>query len=1168
MKKCRQGIKTIGKYLIAFLAVALIFSFGAMAEPADNAEYDFDTVIESFPESYRPYLEELHAKHPQWVFLPFETGLDWYETVAAQYGDEALVQNSITADILKSHDADDYNPANGTFVYKDGGFVQASELAVEYFLDPRNFLNEDGIFQFEMLSFDEMFTVQAIESILKGSFMSNAKISYLDAQGNTVTTDETYAEVIYKAGYTHDINPCYLASKILNEVGTDGSYSVWGNHAAYPGIYNFYNIGATDGVNAITRGLAWANGGADGKLKTYSRPWTSPEKSIMGGAEFLASSYIAVGQFTGYLQRFNVNPDSLHKVNTHQFMTNLTGAFSQGYTAYTSYVKQGIIDNRFIFSIPIFENMPISNDTDSIVAVDSKIQYGSVNTNGVNIRTGPSTTYARLQTKSGAYVLLNKGTSVKIQKKLFVDSDYYARILQYPIWYEIRFEYGSETYTGYILADYVDIESVTNVGKGVYDLGIFKSSEGVGGRLMTSNPSVCRILDDNTVEFLRVGEAYVTVYNSRGLCDRIKFRVNDSIDAYSVKEITVTSELESIKITLLINENAERYGFYLADSQGRFVKGGDITPNAYTFKNLQSDSNYTVYCRYIGSYCYDNGPLKGFEVSTKAKIEPDAPKNLSITDVTTKGFTLNWECDDADGYRVYRYRPEKGAYEVFKDVTVNSVVNDDLTPAYSCAFRIKAYKIIDGKRVYSDYSPLFWALTPPDKVNGLSANEVTSDSVTLSWNSVKGADSYMVYLVDGDESNLLYEGTDNSCRFDGALPFTDYYFYVIATVSERNNYAESIPSDILTVKTKHAVIKGFSVSDVTADSYTVSWPEQHNAIGYNIYRLDDGVHNLIASVIEPFCEFSELENSAKNFYKVSVLYDGTDDVYEGELSEEFSATTLPDKVEGIIGTAYEDKVELSWNAVKNADCYNVYLQENGKYVLKKTVTTNSYVLEGLEDITDYSVRVRAYIRSSLGTQKGKISTYNFTTRIKVVSGFKVSSVTDKTCVLSWEPSSAGVNRYNIYKYDASGKNYSRVAYTKGETSVTLKNLRPGSVEKFFVIAYIMDGSTIVARSYNSEDVEVATNLSKVTSLNGTNSSQGVVELTWDEVDNASYYRVYMYDSSKGEYVLLGSPKSASYKVSGLVKGNNYKFKVRAIGKSGSVAFYGYYSSVLTVPVKK
>lgn len=1167
MKKNRQGIKRIGKYFIALLAFALIFSLNVAADTAaDN--YDFDTIIKRFPESYRPYIEELHNKHPEWVFLPFETGLDWNESVDAQYGNESLVQHSVTADILKSHDADDYNQTTGSFVYKDSGFVQASELAVEYFMDPRNFLNDDGIFQFEMLSFNEMFTVDAIESILKGSFMYRSKISYLDSQGKTVNTDKTYAEVIYTAGYTYDINPCYLASKILNEVGSDGSYSVWGNHSDYPGIYNFYNIGATDGVNAITRGLAWANGGADGKLKTYSRPWTSPEKSIMGGAEFLASSYIAVGQFTGYLQRFNVNPDSYYKVHTHQYMTNLTGAFSQGYTSYTSYVKQGIVDNRFIFSIPIFENMPVSTASDSIVAVDSKTQYGTVNVNRVNIRTGPSTSYAKLQSNSGANILLDKGAVVKIQSKHFVDSDYYARILQYPIWYRIRFEYNSETYYGYILADYVDIDSVTNVGMGRYDLGIFKSSSDVGGRIMTSDPSVCKVIDDDTVEFLKSGEVYVSIYNSSGLFDRIRFKVADNIKNYTISKITVSPEETTIKVTLPANEIAERYGFYLADSEGKFIKGGDIEKNTYTFKDLEPDSEYIVYGRYVNEFCYDNGPLKSLRVRTKAYVKPEVPTKLKITDATVNGYLLSWECNDADGYRIFRYRPEFKKYEVVKDVTERSTVLDDLTSAYTCAYRVKAYNVIGGERVYSNYSDAVWALTLPDKVTGFKCDGFTSDRIYLSWNKVEGADSYNLFLKNKSGDVLLYEGAENSYCFTDSTPDTDYSFYVVATATDRKIFVESQPSDSLSVFTRLSVPSDFSASNVTASSYRISWSDVNNAVGYNVYRLTDGEYKLVASVSDNYCELTGLENSRKDFYKVSAVYDTFGVIQESELSKELSTTTLPDKVTGFKGSAYENRVELSWNPVKNADCYNVYLKENGKYVLKKTVKTTSYVLEGLSDNTDYTVRVRAYIRSTLGTQKGKVTTLSFYTMMKTVTDIKATSITDTTCVLSWNPSSDGVNRYNVYRFDETTGKVVRIAYTRGATSITLKNLKPGYTEKLSVSAYIMKDGAVYRKAYRSGDCEVKTRLGKVVGLKGSNSSAGTVTLSWDEVENASYYRVYMYDTVKGEYVQLDAPRTNSYKVTSLEKGNKYKFKIRAIGRSGKEAYYGYYSSVLSVNVKK
>lgn len=1168
MKKSRQGIKRIGKYLIALVTFALFFSLSAAADGSADTAYEFDAVIKRFPESYRPYLEELHEKHPQWVFLPFETGLDWYETIDAQYGDEALVQHSITADVLKSHDKDDYNPASGSFVYKDGGFVQASELAVEYFMDPRNFLTENGIFQFEMLSFNEIFTVEAIESILKGSFMSKSKITYLDSEGKTVETDETYAEVIYRAGYTYDINPCYLASKILNEVGSEGSKSVSGDHTTYPGIYNFYNIGATDGTNAITRGLAWANGGADGKLKTYSRPWNSPQKSIIGGAEFLASSYIAVGQFTGYLQRFNVNPDSYYKVHTHQYMTNLSGAVSQGYTSYNSYVKQGIIDNSFVFSIPVFENMPQSTDFDSITTVDSLTQYGTVNVNGVNIRTGPSTTYAKLQSNAGTNILLSKGKSVKILGKHFVDSDYYARILQYPVWYRISFEYNSATYEGYILGDYVDIGSVTNVAKGKYDIGIFTTSMDSGTGLMTSNPAICKIIDSNTVEFVGSGEVYVSVYNSRGLFERIKFNVTDNIGSYTVSKITVEADETTVKVTVPTSEAAIGYGFYLRDSEGKLVKGEDIEKNTYTFTGLKADSEYTVFCRYVGTFGYDYGPVKAATVSTKAYVKPEVPDNLKITDASVNGYLLSWSSGKADGYRIFRYRPEIKKYEVVKDVTEKKALLDDLDSAYTCAYRVKAYNIVGGKRVYSNYSDAVWALTLPDKVTGLSCSGFTPDRIYLNWNEVKGADSYNLYLKSKTGDVLIYEGAETSYCFTDSLPDTEYSFCVIATVTDRKIYVESEPSAVLNVLTTLDCAKNFSASDVTSASYKISWTAAENAVGYNVYRLVGDEYKLVASVAENFCELTGLENSRKDFYKVSAVYDTYGLAQESELSEAFSATTLPDKVVGLKGSAYEDRVELSWTPVKNADCYNVYLKENGKYVLKKTVKTNSYVLSGLEDNTNYSVRVRAYIRSTLGTQKGLLATFSFNTMMKTVTDIKATSITDTTCVLSWSPSSEGVNRYNVYRVDETTGKRVRIAYTRGATSVTLKNLKPGYTEKLSVSAYIMKDGAVYRKAYRSGDCEVKTRLGKVVGLSGTNSAAGTVTLKWDEVENASYYRVYMYDAAKKEYVQLSAPRTTSYKVTNLEKGTKYKFKIRAIGRSGDDAYYGYYSSVLTVSVKK
>lgn len=93
-------------------------------------------------------------------------------------------------------------------------------------------------------------------------------------------------------------------------------------------------------------------------MESYGRPWTSPKKAIFGGAEFVASQYIAAGQYTSYLKKFNVNPKSNSGVFENQYMANLAAPMNEAKTTYNSYKQNGLLSLPLEFSIPIFENMP------------------------------------------------------------------------------------------------------------------------------------------------------------------------------------------------------------------------------------------------------------------------------------------------------------------------------------------------------------------------------------------------------------------------------------------------------------------------------------------------------------------------------------------------------------------------------------------------------------------------------------------------------------------------------------------------------------------------------------------------------------------------------------------------------------------------------------------
>ena len=218
-----------------------------------NATTEYNN-LENFPSSYRPYLEEILKKHPNWKFTPLYTNLDWNYVIDQEnvFGKNLVPLNY--SDSWKNTTPGQYN------VEVDAGWVDSSRQAVEYCMDPRNFLNEVRLFQFEELSYDASSNqLNGVEKILYGTEFYDRLVSYLDSNGNTIHTSAKYSDLILKAGQTSYVSPYHLASRIKQEVGPFLSHkSISGDVDGYKGLYNFYNIGATSSaepMGAIKNGL-------------------------------------------------------------------------------------------------------------------------------------------------------------------------------------------------------------------------------------------------------------------------------------------------------------------------------------------------------------------------------------------------------------------------------------------------------------------------------------------------------------------------------------------------------------------------------------------------------------------------------------------------------------------------------------------------------------------------------------------------------------------------------------------------------------------------------------------------------------------------------------------------------------------------------------------------
>lgn len=342
-------MKNITKRALGIILSAAIVIAGGTWQYSANvnaAQTDADFVMQmqaaGFPDSYIDSLAAVHAKHPAWQFEAVNTGLEWSTVIEKESRNGWNLVPKSGDDARKSTASGAYDWYTNTWTVYDGSsWVGANSDYIAYCMDPRNFLDETNLFQFERLSYSSTQTIEGVQAILAGTFMEN---EVEDADGTTLN----YAEAFVQIGQETGVSPYHLASRVRQEQGLKGTSSlISGTYKGYEGYYNYFNVGAS-GVTStlvIQNGLAYAKNAG----------WDTRYKALLGGAKLLAKNYISVGQDTLYFQKFNVvNHAALY---SHQYMSNVTAAITEGKKLGEGYTDK---NQAFVFRIPVYNNMPES----------------------------------------------------------------------------------------------------------------------------------------------------------------------------------------------------------------------------------------------------------------------------------------------------------------------------------------------------------------------------------------------------------------------------------------------------------------------------------------------------------------------------------------------------------------------------------------------------------------------------------------------------------------------------------------------------------------------------------------------------------------------------------------------------------------------------------------
>lgn len=382
---------------------------------------DDDTVtvgVEAFPKDYQALLTSLQAAHPNWTFVPYYVQPTWDTVVTAEMNQKS---NFVyTTEVFSMKNLSAYNWATDTFTGGSGpNWILASQSALEYYLEPRNFITEENIFLFESMRYNEaLHTEELVEAVLAGTFMANAYVdgseeiaaqlkaeqdaeNESEASGGDVDTDEENSTTESTDSVEIVENSGAIASEEEGSVGTSSDSATESATVsteqeevlkltyaeAFVQIGKEYDVSPVmlasrcrqeQGANGTSALISGTVSGYEGYYNYFNiqasgvtqndiitnglnwaiqQGWDSPYKALKGGSLAIATNYVMKNQDTLYMQKFDVDPE-YQNMYWHQYMGALASPSAEGRTAKHSYTDLGVLDSYFVFKIPVYTNRP------------------------------------------------------------------------------------------------------------------------------------------------------------------------------------------------------------------------------------------------------------------------------------------------------------------------------------------------------------------------------------------------------------------------------------------------------------------------------------------------------------------------------------------------------------------------------------------------------------------------------------------------------------------------------------------------------------------------------------------------------------------------------------------------------------------------------------------
>lgn len=560
----------------------------------------------------------------------------------------------------------------------------------------------------------------------------------------------------------------------------------------------------------------------------------------------------------------------------------------------------------------------------------------------------------------------------------------------------------------------------------------------------------------------------------------------------------------------------------------------------YENSNFQSDDTIEISSMSFGAYAPVFGKVLSDEYVANAKangtgkyISPDY-----IVDASTCLFPdSTWFIKDA-GHENWPASVYDFILQILRTKNQYTVTTDPKYPQFL------------------QYNALNGSLSKVTRYSTLQVQQLVSNKLEYNGEVQKPK----AKLIDA-AGKTLKEGTDYTISYSrGCKEIGRYY----ANINFKNNYSlapMTLYFDICPANIRPAIENGENSSVVLA------WDAVEKADGYIVYKYNDSkkIYEKIAETTDTYYFAENLSGATAYNFAVKAYANKDGKVY---LSPAYLSAKITTKLSApsIKAASSSESAAISWKAVKGAEGYEVYMaQEGGDFIRIATTKNNYYNALNLNLYEAYSFKVRSYAKVNGKTVYSSYSSVKDVIPTESPAAPTISlSSSARTVEISWNKI-PGATGYTVYMSTSKNGKYEKVGTTK-KTSFLKKSLKASKKYYFKVYAYTKIDDSTFKSDFSAVKSVKAKNTPNAPEIKVTALSKGA-KVSFEKVNGAKGYTVYMATSKNGKYTKIGSTTKTYLKKTGLKKNKNYYFKVKAYSKSGGNTYYSSYSSVKSVKTK-